>query len=305
MAKKSSTAVVYAALAGNLLVAALKYGAAGLSGSSAMLTEAIHSTADCLNQVLLLIGNHRSRLPADDRHDFGYHGEVYFWTFVVAVVVLVVGGGASILQGVQRVLQPEPMTRPMLNICVLVGSALFEGASFVFGYRAFRRVVVSHPAGDQNVSLWRFIVLTKDPNMYESLLEDSAALIGIAVAFLGVIGSGYFHVAWMDGASSILIGLLLIGVALVIAEATRSLIAGEAVAPVVRAEIEQALAKTGFGGAYRELKTLHLGPETILVTMTVPASSAGGPSVERRLSKIRQCLLSADSRIQYVFFNLA
>src|ERR1700759_3197395 len=139
-----SSKVVYAALLGNILVAASKYLAAIISGSSAMLTEAIHSTSDCANQLLLLIGVRRGKLPADSSHPFGYGMEIYFWTFVVAVLVLLAGGAYSIYQGLEQLDSPHPIRSPLLNLVVLSISAVFEGASFAVGYREYRKVAGRH-----------------------------------------------------------------------------------------------------------------------------------------------------------------
>ena len=297
--------VVYAALSGNVLVAASKFGAAAISGSSAMLTEAVHSSADCVNQVLLLIGNRRSEKQADESHPFGYDGEMYFWAFVVAVIVLLAGGAASIYQGVHELDHQHAIESPVLSLIVLALSAVFEGGSLIVGYRASRRVIARHPGDGKPVSMWRFIKLSKDPNMYESLLEDSAALIGIGIAAVGVIGSAFLNHLWMDAAASIAIGVLLIADSYVIAVATRSLIAGEAVAFPLRTEIGTALKDAGFDKGCTDLKSLHLGPKTILVMLSVlekklPADT----SIAAQLEAISARIKRVDDRIRHVFFTL-
>jgi len=187
---------------------------------------------------------------------------------------------------------------------VLALSAVFEASSFVVGYRMSRRMVQRHP-GNEPVSTWRFIKLSKDPNMYESLLEDGAALIGIALAAVGVLGNFLFGLLWMDAAASVAIGVLLIANSYVIAYATRSLIAGESVAPAVCAEIERALAKTIGDGACRELKSLHLGPNTIIVTVGVDEDrKPADVPIARYLSAIATCIKQVDERIRHVFFTL-
>jgi cation diffusion facilitator family transporter len=267
-----STKVVYAALAGNVMVAASKFAAAGISGSSAMLTEAIHSSADTANQILLLIGNHRSRAAPDDSHAFGYGGEMYFWAFVVSGVILIAGGAASLYEGMRKLADPEPITSPLLSLGVLVMSAVFEGSSLWFGIREYRRVAFRHRLPGFKVSLWRFIDLSKDPNLYETLLEDLAALVGIGVAAIGIVGSAIRGLPWADGAASVGIGLLLIVDSLVIARATRSLVAGETVAPPLLKDLERALRDSPQVGVFANPKTLHLGPRSILVTLTVGLS---------------------------------
>ena len=297
-----STKVVYAALIGNVLVALSKFGAAALSGSSAMLTEAIHSTADTINQVLLLIGTRRSATRADASHTFGYGMEIYFWTFVVAVIVLLAGGVASIREGVQQVGAPEAIRSPLISLGVLALSALFEGSSLAVGYREYKRVVKGRKVHGGEVSMWRFIKLSKDPNLYESLLEDTAAMIGIGIAAVGVAASVYLHVLWADGAASIAIGVLLIVNSLVIADATRSLIAGEAVSPPVLNDIRRVLKENPELPVVAHIKTLHLGPKTIVVTLTIEAGEAKR-DLEKRLKELATRVRAVDARIRFVYFG--
>lgn len=165
-----STKVVYAALLGNVLVAVTKFIAATLSGSSAMLTEAIHSSADTANQILLLLGNSRSRAKLDPTHPFGYGMEIYFWTFVVAVLVLLAGGGASLWEGIHHLIAPKPIVSAGLSLGVLAVSSAIEGFSLLVGYREYKRVSRTHTIPNEHVGLWKFIKQSKDPNLYESLL---------------------------------------------------------------------------------------------------------------------------------------
>ena len=296
--------VVYTALAGNVLVAASKFTAAAFSHSTAMLTEAIHSSADCANQVLLLIGTARSKKEPDRGHPFGYDGEIYFWAFVVAVMVLLLGGATSIYQGIREFQHPHPVEAPVWSFTVLALSAVFEAGSFVVGYRLSRRMIRRHP-GSKPVSIWRFIELSKDPNMYESLLEDGAALIGIAIAAIGVLGNVVFGVLWMDAAASIAIGVLLIANSYVIAYATRSLVAGEAVAPAVGKEIERALKHVTPDARLSDVKSLHLGPDTIIVTVAVDAGKKPADvPIAQHLAAMEHEIKKVDERIRHVFFTL-
>lgn len=300
-----STKVVYAALAGNVLVALSKFVAAALSGSSAMLTEGIHSSADTLNQVLLLIGTRRSRARPDASHAFGYGMEIYFWAFVVAVLVLFVGAAASFYEGVAELRDVRPISAPGVSLAVLALSMLFEGASFSVGYREYKRIVRGRKVDGQHVGLWRFIGISKDPNLYESLLEDMTALIGIAIAATGVVASAYFGVLWADGAASVAIGVLLMADAAVIASATRSLIAGEAAAPPILAQIE-ALRTEGTSLHIPEVRTLQLGPRTILVAVTISVTPGQSvPTVGREMDEFSERLKALDRRISDVLFRFA
>ena len=302
---EESTKVVYAALLGNVLVALCKFGAAFISGSSAMLTEAIHSTADTANQLLLLVGNNRSRRRKDASHAFGYGMEIYFWTFVVAVIVLLAGGVASIWEGVRQLASPEPIKSPLISLGVLALSALFEGASFAVGYRAYKRRVQGRSVHGRPIGLWRFIKISKDPNLYESLLEDSAALIGLGLAAAGVLASAFLGALWADGAASIAIGVLLIGSSMVIAEATRSLMAGESAVPPVLEDIRRVLQTYADRLSVSEIKTLHLGPRSILVALTIDVHSKGLARAERDLDEVTASIRSVDERIAFIYFRLA
>ena len=298
-AASHSTRVVLVALGGNLAIALTKLAAFAMTRSTAMLTEAIHSAVDTGDQLLLLVGQRRGRRAADDSHPFGYGMEVYFWSFIVALMIFMVGGALSIWEGVQKVLQPAPLTRPWINLIVLALSAGFEGASFRVAFREYRRVVRGRRVGGREVPLWRFLVISKDPNVYTTLLEDGAALAGLALAALGVVGSGWLGIAWADGAASVAIGALLVAVALFMANETRSLIAGEAAAPPIVAEARAALEGDPRIIDIVAVASLQLGPQTILLAVTLSfreglsgadiASAAGDLVARARASDPRIC----------------
>jgi cation diffusion facilitator family transporter len=290
---KSSRRVVLAALAGNGGIALAKFAAAGISGSTAMFTEAIHSLVDTADQVLLLVGQTRGERPADATPPLGHGMEVYFWAFVVALMVFLVGGVLSLYEGVRQILNPTPVISPWISLGVLAIAAAFEGTSFRIAYREYRRVVRGRPT-----RLWAFIKASKDPALFSVLLEDSAALIGIGLAATGVIASGFFHIAWADGAASVAIGLLLASVAWVLANETRSLIAGEAVAPMVMERLKEALARVDCITDLEEVATLHLGPGAILVALTIAFRRDSTTSMlEDEIREITQVLQKADERI--------
>jgi len=296
-----STRVVYAALAGNLAIAAAKFVAYGISGSSAMLTEAIHSLVDSTDQVLLLIGQSRGGRPPHPDHPLGHGMETYFWSFIVAVMVLLLGGGASLYQGVHRIIRPEMVQSPAISFTVLAVAAVFEGSTLAVGFREFKRVVRG-----RDVPLWRFIQASKDPSLYASLLEDSAALVGIAIAAIGVLGSAVFHLRWADGAASIAIGGLLTAVAFVLANETRSLIAGEAVAPPVMEEITRRLSADTRIERVVDVATLHLGPKSVLVALTLSFTSEMTlTELRRAIRELTAALKQADARIAYVYVRPA
>ena len=295
-----SKLVVYAALAGNLSVSAIKFVAFALTRSSAILTEAVHSLVDTIDQVLLLIGEDRARKPADDRHPFGHGLEIYFWSFTVALMVFLAGGAVSVYEGVQRLLHPSDIAAPWVNAVVLTLSFLFEGASFLVGARAARKVMARR-AGGERVNLFRFVQRSKDPNLFTTLVEDGAALTGLLIAAVGVAGGVLLLLKWADGLASILIGLLLMAMALVLANETRSLVAGEAADEAVLQRLQAALDAEGDLCRQTDLATLHFGPKAILVAVTGHFLTADPmETVARRLT---EKLKAVDDRVQRVYFR--
>jgi cation diffusion facilitator family transporter len=296
-----STKVVLAALAGNGAIALAKFVAAWLSGSTAMLTEAIHSLVDTGDQILLLVGQIRGTRPPDASHPLGYGMEAYFWSFTVAVLVFLLGGVLSVYEGVRHILHPEPVVSPWISLGVLVVAAIFEGASLRVGYREYRRIVHNRP-----IRLWAFIKLSKDASLVSVLLEDSAALVGVAIAAAGVIGASFLHIPWADGAASVAIGVLLAGIAVILANETRSLIAGEAVAPFVLDRLKETLSAIDCITEIREIATLHLGPGAILVALTLafrPKSTT--EMLNQAVFEITRCLKATDGRVAYVYVRPA
>jgi cation diffusion facilitator family transporter len=297
MAKvEGSTRVVLAALAGNVAIAATKLAAFALTRSTSMLTEAIHSLVDTGNQLLLLVGQSRSARPPSASHPFGYGMEAYFWSFVVALMIFLAGGGVSVWEGIERLRHPAPIERAWLSFAVLGASAVFESLSFREGYRQYRRIV-----GRADIRLVRFLRLSKDPSVFGTLLEDGAALAGLALAALGVAGSILLHLAWADGAASIAIGVLLIGVALFLANETRSLIAGEAAAPTIERTIRDAAQSAAGDLAICDLATLQLGPRVILVAVSIESPDLSRAAMDNISAACRR----AESRVQHVLFRPA
>jgi cation diffusion facilitator family transporter len=292
-----SARVVYAALAGDLAVAAAKFGASALSGSTAMLTEAIHSLVDSADQLLLLTGQSRARKPPDRTHPLGYGMETYFWSFVVALFVFFLGGLVAFYQGARHILTPQPIVSPAISLGVLVVSALFEGWSFAVGFREYKRVIRG-----RDIPLWSFIKASKDPSLYGTLLEDFSAVIGIAIAALGIIASSMLHIGWADGAASIAIGLLLVGVSAVLANETRSLIAGEAVAGPIMEVLHRVLAADSRIVQIDEIATMHLGPQAILMALTLRfRSELSIPALDDAIREITSTLQSVEKRVAYVY----
>ena len=217
-----SKTAVYGAIAANVAIATTKFIVAGVTGSSAMLSEAVHSTVDTGNGLLLLVGMHRSERPASRAHPFGHGKELYFWSLIVAVLIFGLGGGISMYEGVQHMRAPEPLTDPFWNYMVLGAAALFEGASFFVALRQFRSETKGRP-------FWRALHTSKDPSIYTVLAEDGAALLGLALAAGGVYASHALDMPVLDGAASVAIGILLAGVAVLLMRESHGLLIGEGV----------------------------------------------------------------------------
>jgi len=220
MSASSSRKVIYAALAGNTLIALTKFVSAAITGSSAMLSEGIHSLVDTGNQVLLLHGMRQAKKPADERFPFGHGKEVYFWSFVVAIMIFALGSGISIYEGVVHMRHPEPLHNPYINYIVLGLAMLFEGIAWFFALTEFSKAK----------GKWGFIEAVqrgKDPTMFVVLFEDSAAMLGLLVALAGIMLSQFTGILWFDGLASVIIGIILGSTAVWLAYETKGLLIGE------------------------------------------------------------------------------
>lgn len=216
-----SKTVIYAAVAGNLLIAATKFIAATWTGSSAMMSEGVHSLVDTGNGLLLLYGLHRAAQPPDLTHPFGHGRELYFWSFIVALLVFSVGAGVSLYEGVAHIVTPSHATNLKVNYVVLGLSALFEGYSWSVAFREFR-------SAKGSLGYLAAVRQSKDPSVFTVLLEDTAALLGLFVAFLGISAAAYFDSPELDGVASIVIGLILAAIAILLARESKALLLGEA-----------------------------------------------------------------------------
>ena len=295
----SSSTVVYAALAGNLAIAATKFVAFALTGSSAMLTEAIHSSVDTGNQGLLLLGLARARKPPSQTHPFGHGMEVYFWAFVVALLIFALGGAFSIYEGVLKILKPEPIQKAWINFAVIGFAVLFEGGSFLVAWKEFAVLRRGAPF----LSALR---RSKDPSIFAVLLEDGAALMGLAIAALGVAGSALLGIAWADGAASVAIGVLLVAVAIFLANETRSLLTGEAASPRIVESVRALLDADPRVDSVAEVLSMHLGPQEILLGVTLDFhDDRTAVQIEDAGDDFAQAIQAIDPRITRVFVRSA
>ncbi len=261
IAKIRKDIVLYGALAANIGIAIAKFVAAGISGSSSMATEGVHSLVDSGNQILLLYGQKRAARPPDKFHPFGYGRELYFWAFVVAILIFAVGAGVSIYEGIIHIWNPHPIEDPRLSYIVLGLAFLLEGASWTIAVREFRGSV-----GDKG--WWQAIHRSKDPPGFIVLFEDSAALAGLVIAAVGVWASVYFQDPRIDGAASIVIGLVLAAVAVLLAREAKGLIIGEAADPNLIAQLRAVLEGHPQIEAVNHVRTVHTGPESVFVAVS-------------------------------------
>jgi cation diffusion facilitator family transporter len=251
---------IYIALAANLAIAVTKFVAAAVGGSTAMLAEALHSVVDTGDGLLLLLGMRLSRRPPSRRHPYGHGAEIYFWSMVVAMSIFGMGGGVSIYEGINHLIHPAPLRSALIAYLVLAFSFVFEGASWLVARRSFRRIQGSRPT-------WEAIERSKDPTTFMVLLEDSAALIGVVIAALGVALSHRFDAPALDAIASILIGALLVAMAVVVGRETWSLLLGEAADhELVESVRRTARSEPGVTGVYLP-RTMQLGPELVHVDL--------------------------------------
>ncbi|MDY7525026.1 cation diffusion facilitator family transporter [Sphingomonas sp. 10B4] len=256
-----SNFVVIAALAANLGIAVAKFVAAAFTGSSSMLTEGFHSVVDSFNQVLLLYGQHRGKRPPDEAHPFGYGRELYFWSFVVAILIFGVGAGVSIYEGWEHYKHPEPLRDPLVNYIVLGVSFALEGGSWFFAIREFA-------AANRGVNWWKAVRRSKDPAGFIVLFEDSAAIGGLIVAGAGVFLSHAYGDPRIDGIASIVIGVLLGVVAALLAREAKGLLIGEGADPEIVAKVHAIVDRRPQITAVNHVRSIHTAPESIFLAIS-------------------------------------
>jgi cation diffusion facilitator family transporter len=253
-----------------------------MTGSSAMLSEAVHSLVDTGNSLLLLHGMRRAKVPADHDHPLGYGREIYFWSFVVALMVFALGAGAAFYEGVSHVLNPEPIQNAAISYAVLGLSALFDGTTWWLALRNFK-------GRTSYANLFRAVRRSKDPSSFMVLFEDSAALIGLSIAFAGTVLSIWLGVSALDGVASILIGLVLAATAMLLARETKGLLIGESADPaIVESIMEIANAMEGVAHA-NGIITVHLGPEQVVAALSVElADELTTPDIEAKIVELER-----------------
>jgi len=293
----TSKQIVYLALLGNMLVTAIKAIAAVLTGSAAMMSEAIHSLVDTANEGLLLLGYRMAARRPDYLHPLGYGRELYFWSFIVALLLFGLGAGVSIFQGILRILAPSAIDHPYVSYIVLACAFLFEGTSWLAALRKLR-------ATRGSLGYWQTVHNSKDPPTFMVLFEDTAALIGIAIAALGIFLSQFLALPQIDGIASVTIGLVLATVAAILAYECKSLLIGEPASPIlVSAAIDLAIKEAGVVSANGAL-TVHLSPDQVLLALSVEfGDELRAPQIERCVEAIENSIRRAYPQIVTLFIK--
>ena len=293
--RTSSRKVIYAAIAGNLLVALTKFAAAMFTGSSSMLSEGVHSIVDTGNELLLLYGMRRASAGPDRDHPLGYGREIYFWSFVVALLVFALGAVISFIEGVSHILHPHPIESPVVNYVVLGASALFDGTTWWIALRNFKG---EKPYSD----LFIAVRDSKDPPSFMVLFEDSAALIGLIVAFVGSLLSVQLKLPVLDGMASIVIGIVLAATATLLARETKGLLIGERADQSIVDSIKRISEEMDGIAHANGVLTVHLAPRQIVVALSLEFDDAlTTPQIEAKVRELERRVCSTHGAVIAVF----
>lgn len=292
-----SKKVIYAALVGNALIAITKFVASFLTGSSAMLSEGIHSSVDTGNQLLLLLGLKRAKKPADERFPYGHGKEIYFWSFVVAIMIFGVGAGISIYEGIHSIMDPHPIQNPMTNYIVLGLAMIFEAFAWYFAWKEFKKT-----KGERGY--YEAVRKEKDPTTFVVLFEDTAAMLGLVVAFLGIWIGQLTGNLLLDGIASIVIGLILAVTAAWLAYETKSLLIGESASPEIVSGISELAESSDSIRTVNETLTMHVGPNYVLLNLSVDfKNSLDAGHIENAISDLTDKIKERYPSIKRVFIE--
>ena len=288
MSSPSSVKAILAALVGNSLIAVTKFIAASYTGSSAMFSEAVHSVVDSGNQLLLLYGVKRSKRPADSKHPFGYGKELYFWSFVVAILIFSLGSAISFYEGFHKLHSPEPVSNPMINFIVLGFAVIFESWTCWVAATEFKK-----SKGDRG---WvEAIRRSKDPALFTVLFEDTAALLGLLVALIALTLSEHLNLPVLDSVASLIISFILAVTAGLLAFECKGLLTGEGASEEVVTGIKQIINESQGIKHVNEVLTLHLGPEDILLNVSLDFED------DLSSGEVEEAISNLESRIKQMF----
>lgn len=293
----SSNKSIYSALAANLLIAVTKFIAGAFSNSAAMISEGIHSLVDTVNQLLLLFGLRRSRKPADAIRPFGYGRELYFYSFIVSILIFGLGGGISIYQGVIHIINPEPLGNPTWNYVVLALSVVFEGTSLLIAAKEFNKV-----RGKD--SWWNAIVRSKDPSSFLVLFEDGAAVLGLFIVMVCMYFSHKYQIPQLDGLASLLVGLVLVGVSMILARESRSLLMGEGVSERSRKRIIEMTESDPSVLKVMNIMSTYQSPEDVLLILIVAfQEDLDTEDINNTINRIRTAIKKEFNLIHFVIIQ--
>jgi cation diffusion facilitator family transporter len=292
-----SKVAIIAAILANIAIAITKFIAAYITGSSAMLSEGIHSLVDTGNGGLLLFGIRASQRPADLEHPFGHGKELYFWSLIVAIAIFAIGCATSIYEGVTHLLHPHEIGNPFWNYIVLAFAFIFEGTSWIFGWRAF-----SFAKGRRGIL--EAIHKTKDPSIFMVFFEDSAALLGLLVAFLGILGGRFVHNTYPDAIASIIIGLILGVISFILAYESKGLLIGEGVDPETLTKLRAVVEADPNVAHVSRLLTMHFGPHEVLLTLDLSfRNELSAVDIRTAVKRLREEVKKVSPDITRIYFG--
>lgn len=288
-------------MAANIAIGIAKFIGAAISGSSAMMSEGIHSIVDSVNEILLLYGIEQSKLAPDEQYPLGRGQELYFWSLMVGVLIFALGGGISIYEGFHSLQHLEPSKSPMVSYVVLGMSAIFESIALFISVREFKK---NFPL--ENISLWESIRRSKDPSSFIVIMEDSAALVGLFVAFMGIILSEIMANPIYDAIASIVIGIILIIVATLLVAETKGLIVGESASPETRESIKNIVISDEAVSAMEPPITLHFGPKDIMLALNIEfLDELSADEIEAAVRRIEGNIRNSHQEVKRIFIEAA
>lgn len=293
----SSNIAIYGAIAANSAIAVSKFTAAFFTGSSAMLSEGIHSLVDTGNGVLLLIGIRLSKKPPDSKHPFGYGNEIFFWSFVVAILIFALGGGIAIYEGIQHILHPRQLENVQWNYVVLILAMVFEGSALRVALKQFETTRKNRP-------FFQALKESKDSATIAVVVEDSAALIGLLIALLSVFLGQITGWIYFDGIGSVLIGLLLVGVSYFFAVECKALLVGEGLGTANLEKIQTILEEDPRVHSHRRPLSLYFGPDEVLVNLDVHfVDGLSSDEIEETIDRIEARIKTAVPKVNRIFIE--
>ena len=298
MAQSNSS--IYGALISNALIAVTKFIAAFFSGSSAMLSEGIHSLVDTSNELLLLLGYKRSKRPADKKHPFGYGPELYFWSLIVSVLVFGLGGGMSIYEGITHISNPKPITDVFWNYLVLGSAFVFETISITISIKGF----LKHSTHKGNFI--QKLLASKDPGFFLVIYEDAADLAGLAIAFAGIILSSWLDNPLIDGISSVLIGLVLTAIAVLMIIESHNLLIGESAGMELVEETEKLIREDEDVTEVKTPLTMQLSPDEVLLALNLEfKKELSGTQIVNSIARLEKMIKEKFPQVKQIYIEAA